>query len=169
MYAEFSSIKGNELWLQRKRLFFPWYELTDGQLTYGKISYRGLLRRTAVVETASDTWLFEYDGFFTRTLKISSQGEVTGKLKLCLFSKASLSMNDGFGAEFFRDDIFPASFGWHTDRFGEIVKLKKNYFTFRSINLTLDPNAAKISIVPLLCFLGSHLIILRQRRKAGAH
>ena len=171
MYSKFDRRTNTQLVLMRRRFFMPWYELTDGQLTYGRLSFQGFMRRNAVVETADSKWLFEHDGFFTRTILIRSGGEVIGRLTRGLFGSASLRMIDGFEAEFSRQDILPAIFAWNTTRFGEVVKLKQDYFTlftFRSIDITIDPNSMQVPVVPLLCFLGSYLIILRKRRKAAA-
>jgi hypothetical protein len=169
MYTPFNTIKTDQLKLKSIGWFRPWYELTDGQLVYGKLYYKGFFRCTAIAETSKDTWTFEKAGFFSRAINISSGGGVIGQLKMGMLSKASLLMNDGFEAEFSRDSVWRSGFTWNTMRFGEIVKLKQKPFG-RCINITLDPNTSKIDLVPMLCFLGSHFMFLKQRQAAaGAH
>jgi hypothetical protein len=169
MYTAFNLLKTSELTLLRRSFFFPWYELTDGQSSYGKLSYQGFFRRTGLIEMANASYLVEFEGFFSRTLRISTNGELTGKIQLGLFSNAALMMHDGFEAEFKFDSIWNRTYTWHTTRFGEIIKLKEAFLSFsKAVTITVDPNSANISMVPLLCFLGSHLIILRRRRKRAA-
>lgn len=145
----------------------PWYQLGDGQAVYGRLNYEGFFRTKAIAETATVTWTFEKASFWGRTINISTQGAVIGRLKLGMFSKASLLMDDGFEAEFNRDSVWRSGFTWNTQRFGEIVKMKQKPFG-RCINITLDPNTSKIDLVPMLCFLGAHFIFIKQRQAAAA-
>jgi len=169
MYREFNLLRTSELTLERRSFFFPWYELTDGQFTYGKLSYEGLFRRTTIVELADRTYKIEFESFFSRTMNIILNGEMIGKCKLGLFSKASLAMNDGFEAELSRDSVWTRGYAWNTSRFGEIVKLTEALFSYKKIvTITIDPNSVNIDNMPLLCFLGSHLIILRRNRRRAA-
>jgi hypothetical protein len=169
MYTAFNLLKATELTLMRKGFFFPWYTLTDEQNTYGKLSYEGFFRRTALVETANTNYRIEYEGFFSRTLLISSNGELMGKLKIGLFSGASLMMNDGFEADFELENLLGRTFIWKTNRFGEMMRLKEVLFSYRkTLNLTLDPTMVNIDMMPLLAFLGSHLLILRRNRRRAA-
>jgi len=169
MYREFNLLRTSELTLTRRSFFFPWYELGDGQFVYGKLSYEGLLRRKAVIELADRTYRVEFEGFFSRMMNIILNGEVIGKCKLGLFSKAELTMNEGFEAEFLRDSIWTRSFSWNTSRFGEVMKLTEALFTYKKVvTITVDPNSVNIDHMLLLCFLGSHLIILRRNRRRAA-
>jgi hypothetical protein len=169
MYTAFNLLKDTELTLMRRSFFFPWYELTDGQFNYGKLSYEGFFRRTALVETANANYRIEHEGFFSRTLKISSNNTLIGKLQLGLFSKAALMMHDGFEAEFSRDSVWNRNYVWNTNRFGEIIKLTEALFSFKKVlTTTVDPNSVNLEALPLLCFLGSHLIILRRNQRRAA-
>lgn len=169
MYTAFNLLKATELTLIRRSFFFPWYELTDGQYTYGKLSYQGFFRRTALIELANTSYLVEFEGFFSRTLRISNNGELIGKVQLGMFTNATLMMHDGFEAQFKFNSIWNRTYTWNTTRFGEIVKLKEALLSYsKTVTINIDPNSANISMVPLLCFLGSHLIILRRRRKRAA-
>ncbi|WP_448698476.1 hypothetical protein ACFGVR_16675 [Mucilaginibacter sp. AW1-3] len=169
MYTAFNLLKATELALMRKGFWRPWYELTDGQYAYGKLSYEGFFRRTALVETANTNYRITYEGFFSRTLIISSNGELIGKLKIGLFSKASLMMHDGFEAELSRDSVWKRGYVWNTNRFGEIMKLTEALFSYKKVlTITVDPNSVNLDVFPLLCFLGSHLIILRRNQRQAA-
>ncbi len=168
MYTPFNTLKTTELKLTAQGWFRPSYELTDGQFVYGKLSYQGWFRRVAIAETAATTWTFRFEGFWGRKINISTENGVIGQLKIGMWGKASLLMNDGFEAELVRDTIWKPSFVWSTTRFGEVVKLKQKGFT-RSLSITLDPNTSKIELVPMLCFLGAHLIFLRQQQAAASH
>jgi len=169
MYSSFKSLKATELTLIRRTLFFPWYELTDGQNLYGKLVYKGFFRRNVTIETATNIYNVDREGFFSRTLLISTNGNLIGKLKMGFFSSASLIMNDGFEAEFEHDSLLSRTFVWKTSRFGEMMRLKHVIFGFnRQLALTIDPTMANIDMMPLLAFLGSHLLILRRRRQQAA-
>lgn len=169
MYTPFKLLKTTELTLLRKSFFFPWYELTDGQNTYGKLSYEGFFRRTAIVELADRTYKIEFESFFSRMMNIILNGEIIGKCKLGLFSKANLTMNDGFEAELSRDSVWTRGYAWNTSRFGNIVKLTEALFSYKKVvTITTDQNSVNIDNMPLLCFLGSHLIILRRNRRRAA-
>jgi hypothetical protein len=48
--------EASELTVIRHGFFRSWYELTDGQFIYGKLSYVGWTRPTAILETASNRW-----------------------------------------------------------------------------------------------------------------
>ncbi|MBW4891386.1 hypothetical protein KXQ82_16780 [Mucilaginibacter sp. HMF5004] len=167
MYTSFKTIKNPAIRLKSIGWWRPWYQLTDGQLIYGKMYYDGFFRTRSICETDTDTWVFERAGVFSRSIKISNQGEVIGQLKMGMFCKASLLMNDGFEAEFSRDSVWKRGFSWNTMRFGEIVKMKQGVWG-RCIDITLDPNTSKIDLVPLLCFLGAHFMFLKQRQAAAA-
>ncbi|OCX53116.1 hypothetical protein BEL04_02030 [Mucilaginibacter sp. PPCGB 2223] len=169
MYRAFNLLRTSELTLVRRSFFFPWYELSDGQFAYGKLSYEGFFRRRAVIELADRTYRVDFASFFSRMMNIILNGEVIGSCKLGLFSKAELKMNDGFEAEFTRDSVWTRGFAWNTSRFGEIIKMTEALFSYKKvITITIDPNSVNVDNMPLLCFLGSHLIILRRNRRRSA-
>jgi hypothetical protein len=167
MYSSFKTIKTPDIQLKTIGWWRPFYQLIDGQLVYGQMRYEGFFRTRAICETDTQTWKFEKAGFFSRAFNISSNGELVGQLKMSLFCRANLIMNDGFEAEFNKDSIWKRGFNWNTTRFGEIVKLKQRLWG-RCVDITLDPNTAKIDLVPLLCFLGAHIMFLKQRQAAAA-
>ena len=167
MYTAFNLLKTTELTLIRQGLFFPSFELTDGQAVYGKISYRGFLRRAAFIETSGANYLVEFESFFSRTIVIGSNDELKGKMRLGFFGDAALMMQNGFEAEFTRDSVWGRCFTWKTSKFGTMAKLKESWFSFtKPIAITVDLNLVNAENMGLLCLLGSHLIILRKRRRS---
>src|SRR6478609_2591679 len=76
-FRDFDQVKTSELFITRHKWFFPYYELTDGQFVYGKLSYKGGFKRHAVLETLKEKWTVKHKGWFKRSLLINRGEEDT--------------------------------------------------------------------------------------------
>jgi hypothetical protein len=160
--------KTSELFLVRKGWLSPSYELTDNAYVYGTMTYNGLSRRRAAIKTAHAEWLLRWMGPFTRTVTIADEsGAEIGKAVRGWFTHTvSLTMNSGFKAEFRKAGFFSREFIWTADGCGTVMQIKSYPFSFKD-TVTISSSMAPQAIIPLLIFLGGHLIILRRRRKAA--
>jgi hypothetical protein len=55
-FRSFDQLRAPELLVLRHGFLRPWYELTDGQFSYGKLTYTSALKRACTLETASGNW-----------------------------------------------------------------------------------------------------------------
>lgn len=170
MYQSIDPRKTNELFIQRNGWFNAIFELTDRACNYGSLSYKWLSRRTGYISTSAGSFSIGFDGFFTRNLVImNEQGEKIGTASREIFSfETTLTMNDGFQAKFYLQSIWSREYVWESSLYGPIMRIKSPLLSFTS-NVYLQQSTARADILPLLVFLGQHLIILRKRRKATAH
>jgi len=152
----------------RKGWFSPDYELTDNVYSYGKITYRRLSMYKATVVTAADTWMFKREGIFSRTLLITNQDGVTlGRATQELFSrKIVFTLQTGFSAEFYRPSIWAREYIWESSGYGKIMHIHSSPFSLTD-TIYIDQSLAPATVIPLLAFLGSYLIILRRKRQAA--
>lgn len=157
-----------ELFLVRKGWFTPIYELTDDAGTYGRMEYSGLFRRSAIVTTAETTRLFNWPGPFTRTVIITDgTGAEIGRAVRGWFSHTvSLTMQTGFKARFGKAGAFSPDYIWEADGCGKVMEIMSYPLRCKD-TVNISSSMAPQAIVPLLIFLGEHLIILRRRRKAA--
>ena len=168
MYQILDPRKTTELYLARQGWFSPEYELTDNAYSYGQLAYRRLSRRKAIVTTATDSWTFKIESIFSRTILIIDQnGEIIGNATRAVFSrKTVLTMQNGFQCEFYRPSIWTREYIWESGENGRIMHIYSNPFSLMDI-IGIDQSMAPVTLIPLLTFLGSYLIILRRRRKAA--
>lgn len=152
----------------RKGWFSPEYELTDNVYSYGKITYRRLSMYKATVVTPTDIWMFKREGIFSRTLLITNQDGVTlGRATQELFSrKIVFTLQTGFSAEFYRPSIWAREYVWESGGYGKIMHIHSSPFSLTD-TIYIDQSLAPATVIPLLTFLGSYLIILRRKRQAA--
>lgn len=157
----------NELLLVRHGWFNPEYELTDGTYTYGKISYRWFSQRGTMAESATGAWIFQREQIFSRTIVISDKDGITiGTLVREWFSrKSTLTLNTGFKADFYTQSIFSRENIWESSTNGKIIEITSSLFSTRD-DIQITPGTTPANLIPLMIFLGKHLIILRRRRKS---
>jgi hypothetical protein len=169
MYQELDITTTNELSLLRHGWWSPEYELTNGLNKYGQLGYDGISKRNAEVRTATCTLYFNFEELFSRTILITdSTGSVIGKCTRDLFSRTNvLTLTSGFSASFYRQSLFSREYVWESEGYGKIMSLK-NHFPFTlTTDVHLYPTNTPAAIIPKLIFLGSHLIILRRRKRAA--
>jgi hypothetical protein len=168
MFKILDTKKTSELFMIRQGWFSPEYELTDNVYSYGKITYHRLSMRKATVITATDTWIFKRESIFSRTLLITDQNMVTaGRATQGFFSRRIvLTLQTGFSAEFYRPSIWVRDYIWESGDYGKIMHIHSSPFSLKDI-IYIDQSMVPVTLIPLLTFLGSYLIILRRRRKAA--
>ncbi|RYY37346.1 MAG: hypothetical protein EOP46_03060 [Sphingobacteriaceae bacterium] len=147
----------------------PDYELTDDMYSYGKLSYKWLsMRRRASVETANNTWVFEFESIWKTSLLITDKNEkIIGRLTSKLFShKYTLVMNDGFTATFRQPSFWKSKYVWEDTMQAPIIRVESPAFKSTD-NIFIEQGTTPAAKIPLLAFLGIHLIIIRRQREAA--
>ena len=167
MYSVLDTKAVNEFSLIRHGLFNPEYELTDGVNIYGKMSYHWFSQLGTVVESARGTWIFQREKIFVRTIVITDiEGRTIGNVTRGWFSrKSTLSLDTGFQADFYTHSIFSRENIWESSTNGKIIQITSSLFSTRN-DVLITPGTTPANLIPLLIFLGKHLIILRRRRKS---
>ncbi len=171
MYKTLDTKNITQLQLLRHGWFTPEYELTDQVDSFGKLSYGFFSRRVATVVTAAGTWTFQFEGAFSRTITIADgAGTIIGKTTRDFFSrKRLLIMETGFQAEFYRPNFFwDWEYVWESAGYGKIMRIKNCPWKFKS-TVYIEQSMTPATLMPLLIFLGAHLIVLSRRKKAARH
>jgi hypothetical protein len=113
VFRSFDQIKTNELFITRHKWFLEaYYELTDGQFVYGRLSYRSKsFKRYAIIETAQDTWTIKPKGWFKRSLLINKgEDETIGTLIPETWKRnVNLEMDNGFKGTYLYKKLFSRS------------------------------------------------------------
>lgn len=170
MYQPYNNRNIATLYIVRHGWVKPEYELTDNVYSYGKLLYKWMsARRKATAEIAGKTWGFQFESLWKTSLVITNETEeAIGRLKTKIFSrKAVLTMTDGFTATMRRTSFWKSNYVWENDTYGPIIQIKSPPFSSTDI-ITVEQSTAPIELVPLLAFLGIHLIIIRRQREAAA-
>jgi len=168
MYKTFDPKQTRELLLLRHGWLSPEYELTDSINSYGRLSYSGLSIRMAMAISAANRWLFKLGYIFSRTIAITDEtGAFIGELKREILSRRTiLTLKTGFTAAFYRPFILSREYIWESDQYGTLVRIKSYPLLFKD-EITIEQSITAPELIPLLIFLGAHLIILRRRRRSA--
>jgi hypothetical protein len=168
MYKTIDTKQPNELLLLRQGWINPEFELTDKVYSYGKLTYNGILRRNAMAIAADNTWQFKFGPVFSRMLLITDQsGAIIGETKRKFFSRSrTLTLQNGFRAKFYRPSIWSREWVWESAEYGVIIRMKSYPLQFKD-KIATEQSMAPAALIPLLIFLGAHLIILERRRRAA--
>jgi hypothetical protein len=168
MYQELDTTKTNELSLLRHGWWSPEYELTDSVKVYGQLNYSGISKRSATAVTARHTFRFNFEALFSKTILITDENEtVIGECTREIFSRTRvLTMNSGFTAEFYRPSFFSREYVWESGGYGKVISVKNNFPFTLTTDVYVYPTKTPAAVIPILIFLGAHLIILRRRKRA---
>ena len=168
MYKTFDPTETKELLLIRHGWIGPEYELTDNVNSYGKLSYNGISRRTATAESATGRWLFKNGPIFSRTITITDENnaEIGKTVREFLSRRTILTLQSGFTAEFYRPYFFSRELVWEAPGYGIILRTRGYPLLYKDM-ITVEQTMAPPALIPLLAFLGTHLTILRRRRRAA--
>jgi len=169
MYATLDTKSTNELYLQRKGWFSREIELTDNAAyDYGKIKCHRLSRHIATVITAANTWIFKRAQNSGRYISVTdANGVVVGTATRDIFSRVTiLSLQTGFVAKFYKPSIWSLHYVWKSDGYGEIMHIDGRSFSLRE-TVSIDQSRTPVSLIPLLIFLGSYLVILKKWRNTA--
>ncbi|GAA4313001.1 hypothetical protein GCM10023149_08580 [Mucilaginibacter gynuensis] len=170
MYTRFENKNISELYIVRHGWVKPEYELTDNVYSYGKLAYKWLsARRRAYVETADNYYSFAFEGFWRRTIAITDRNDkVIGRLVTTAFSrKSTLKMENGFTAIFHRTSFWRSKYVWESEIYGPILRVDSPSFSSTD-TIGIEQSTTPAEILPLLAFLGIHIIIIRRQREAAA-
>lgn len=156
-----------ELFLVRRGWWNPEYDLTDNAFVYGTLAYRSLSQYKAIAKTNDAGWIFRSAGPLSRVVTISDlDGVMIGTTSSGWFSRRiQLLLQSGFRAEFYQPSIWSGDYIWSSGD-GQIVQITSSVFRSKD-TVNIANNATPVAVIPLLIFLGKHLIILRRRRKAA--
>ena len=169
-YRPFDQLRTNELTVTRCGWFHPVYELTDGQFSYGKLSYKGWTQRSAVIETADTVWTVVPTSIFSRKFLININGGNVGEVAQDIWSrKTTVSMNNGFRALFMTKKLISRTYTLMNDEYGDIFNLKQAFWTIKKpFSISYDQTILKkLPDLPLLMLLGVHQALLRQQQAAA--
>lgn len=172
-YRNFDQLQTNILSVLRHGFFRPWFELTDGQFLYGKLTYLSSFKKVCVIETAQGEWIIKRKGFMSRTLFIQQPEDVNiGTLIPETWNRnVGLNMNDGFEAMYTNKTIFSRTNTLISNQYGDILDIKAALWSWKKpFIVTIDLNLQKdIPALPLLTMLGVSLILWKQSQAAAAH
>lgn len=172
IYRPFDLLRADELIVIRHGWFRPWYELTDGQFIYGKLTYPGWLKRKAMLETAGDSWMIVPKGAFSRIMYINKSDNIIGEIKPETWTRRiNITMNNGFTAIFITKKILSRIFTFSNDQFGDMFNIDPKVWKFTTpFRITFNQSYLKtIPDMPLHMLVGIYLVLLRQQHAAAAH
>jgi len=158
-FRSFDQLRTNELSVLRHGFFKLWFELTDGQFWYGKLSYGSLWKTTFILETDKKTWISDAE--------VANLGSVTPEV---WSRKVILRMNDGFEAIYLNKKLFTRTFNLTSNQLGDILNIQSALWSFKTpfkVSLDLDM-LKKIPNLPLLALLGVNLLLIKQAKAANA-
>ena len=171
-YRNFDQVKTSELFITRHKWMFPYYELTDGQFVYGKMSYKGSFKRYAIIETAQGIWTIKRKGLFNRSLLLNRNEEETiGTITPEIWKRnVAIRLDNGFEAAYQYKKLFTRSFSLMSETLGDILHITQKPFGIKKpLTVTVEPIKQKFDVnIPLLIFVGVHIILLRQAQAAAA-
>jgi hypothetical protein len=172
-YRSFDQLRTNELYIVRYKWFNPYFELTDGQFVYGRLSYKNNFKRNGIIETADSIITLKPKGWFKRNLVINEgEDETIGTLIPETWKRdVTLEMDNGFKATYRYKKLFSRSFTLTHELYGDILNLNQMWWSFgKPFTATIEV-ASKISGMPSIPFLaltGLHLTLLRQQQAAAS-
>jgi hypothetical protein len=170
-FRSFGQLRTTELSITRVGLFRPWYEVTDGQFCYGKLSYVRSFKKLCTIETDQGTWILKRKAFMNRTFLLQQPEDVTiGTITPELWSrKVAISMNNGFEATFLNKKLFSRTLTLASDQYGDIISIESKLWKGKTPFLVdITPNLPQsLPALPLLILLGVHLVLQKQAEIAA--
>jgi hypothetical protein len=132
-FRNFDLAKTGEFFITRHKWFSPYYELTDGQFVYGKLSLKTFLKQCAIIETAQGQWTINKKGWLSRTLLINSGDENIGTVVPEVWKRnAALKLNGGFEATYYQSKKFYCdSLTLSSTGYGDILQVKAKIWSFK--------------------------------------
>jgi hypothetical protein len=171
-FRNFTQVKTNELFVTRHKWFCPYYELTDGQFIYGKLSYKGIWKRHAIIETADGLWTLKIKGWFNNTMLLNEGEDKTiGSVKPSHWKRdTSLKLNNGFEATYIYKKLFSKSLTLTNSTDGDILEVRQKTFSMKKpFEVTISPQKQKSKLnLPLFALIGASTILLRQAQASAA-
>ncbi|WP_121809853.1 hypothetical protein [Mucilaginibacter kameinonensis] len=170
-FRSFDLLRVQELPVLRHGFWRPWYELTDGQFSYGKLTYTGALKRNCILETAKGSWMVKRKSWVGRKLIIEQpDGMETGLITPEIWSrKITLELNNGLTATFYNKKILSRTYTWVNEQLGDILSVETKLWSRKQpFIIKIDPDMIKkVPELPLLALLGINLVLLKQAEAAA--
>jgi len=170
-FRSFEQLRVNELSVIRHGFFRPWFELSDGQFSYGKLSSISIWRNTVAIETAQENWVIKRKSLISRVFFIQQpQGVNIGTVTPEILSrKTVLNMDNGFAAALNAKAFLSRTYSWANDQHGELLTIKPAIWSYKTpFTISIDLNLLKNApYLPLLALLGVNLILLKQAAQAA--
>lgn len=171
-YRDFSQVKTNELFVTRHKWLCPYYELTDGQFVYGKLSYKNHWRRHAIIQTADGRWAIKHKGWFKCAMVLSqNEDESIGTIEPQRWKRDTLiKLDSGFEANYFYKKLFAKALTLSNAAQGDMLQVVAKHFSIKTpFRVLVDASPQKVKLnIPLLALIGVNLILLKQERNAAA-
>lgn len=171
-FRSFDQLRAPELPVLRHGFWRPWYELTDGQFSYGRLTYIGALKRNCILETANGSWTVKRKSWIGRKLIIEQpEGIEIGLITPEILSrKITLELNNGLIATFYNKKILSRTYTWLNDQLGDILNVETKLWSRKQpFIVKIDPDLIKkVPELPLLALLGINLVLLKQAEAAAA-
>ncbi|HEK21611.1 MULTISPECIES: hypothetical protein [unclassified Mucilaginibacter] len=163
----------NDFFINRIGWWRPYYELSDEQFTYARLSYKSILNRYAIVECAAGLFTIKRRSLIGRTLLLNhGEDELIGEIEPAVWKRnVKLCMNNGFEATYKFKKLFSRSFTLFNESYGDILEIKQLIWGFkRPFSVTLAPNNQQPGKpdVALLAMIGVHFILVKQAQAAAA-
>ncbi|HEX8023039.1 hypothetical protein [Mucilaginibacter sp.] len=171
-FRSFDQLRVTELSVLRHGFWRPWYELTDGQFSYGKLTYIGALKRNCTLETANGNWVVKRKSWLGRKFIIEQpDGMEIGLITPQVWCrKVNLAMNDGLTTTFYNKKILSHNYTWVSEQLGDILNVQTKFWSWKQpFIVKIDPDMVKkVPELPLLALLGINLVLLKQAEAAAA-
>jgi hypothetical protein len=171
-FRSFDQLRVTELPVLRHGFWRPWYELTDGQFSYGKLTYIGALKRNCTLETANGSWTVKRKSWLGRKFIIEQpDGMEIGLITPQVWCrKINLTLNNGLTATFYNKKILSHNYTWVSEQLGDILNVQTKFWSWKKpFIVKIDPDLIKKTPeLPLLALLGINLVLLKQAEAAAA-
>jgi hypothetical protein len=166
-----NELSANELIIVKKGFWHPTFELINGQLVYGKLSFRSNIKRDAIIEMPHITYTLKRKGWFNRTILINhGEDETVGTLIPETWKRDfNLKMNNGFEATYSYKKLFSKSLTLNSVADGDILQINQKTFNFKqpyTVSIDLITKQNNMPPLPLLAFMGLVIIMLRRQQAA---
>lgn len=170
-FRSFDQLRVPELPVLRHGFWRPWYELTDGQVSYGKLTYTSAFKHTSILESTNGSWIVKRKSWTGRKLIIEQlDGVEIGVITPEFWSrKTKLELNSGLSAIFYNKKILSHTYTWVSDTQGDILNVETKVWSRKQpfiVKIDLDM-IKKVPELPLLALLGINLILLKQAQAAA--
>lgn len=170
-FRNFDQLRTTELSITRVGLFRPWYELTDGQFCYGKLSYVFSFKKLCTIETGRGSWVLKRKGFTNKTFLFQQPEDVTiGTITPELWSrKQAISINNDFEGTFLNKTMFSRTLTLASDQHGDMFNIESKLWQGKTPFLvSITPNLLQnLPALSLLILLGVHLVLQKKAEIAA--
>ncbi|RFZ90920.1 hypothetical protein D0C36_18395 [Mucilaginibacter conchicola] len=172
-FRDFGSARTSEMFVTRIGWWRPYYELSDGQFIYARLSYKGTFKRYAIIDSAADTFTIKRKSLISRTLMFNrGEDETIGELQPSAWKRdVELKMNNGFEAIYLFKKLFSRAYTLTSNAYGDILDVKQIAWGIKkpfTVSFAADNYQQGKPDVAVLTMIGVHFILYRQQQAAAA-